>query len=153
MDYEIKEEYVATLNMDALETLSPDVRAHIDLDFLAQLTNTSPERLEKYRPNLSDSTESNNNNNDSIRGSQISLASLHFEMNRPGKLPDSFPITPSRRTTSLITTPTSPSPSLRHQIVATMDSRQEGGRQNFLRMLMLVESADHHGSTHSLNAI
>ena len=164
MDYEIKEEYFATLNLNALEALSPEVRAHIDLDFLAQVTNTDPALLDKYKPhpqttdeqNIGGGVESNR-----VSPSRISLTSVHFDVvtrplrlsdstpitpHRRPRLSDSTPITPHRRPTSYISTPTSPAPSMRHQIgIVDLDSSSEGEKQSFLRMLKMVESVESGG--------
>ena len=37
------------INFDVLDQLDPSIRANIDLDYLAQLTNTDPALLEKYK--------------------------------------------------------------------------------------------------------
>ena len=145
MDYEIKEEYFATLNLDALEALNADVRAHIDLDFLAQVTNTDPSLLDKYKPHPQQQTDEQNvvvvmETNNRVSPSRVSLANLRFEV--ISKSSDTTtPITPLRRPGSLISRPTSPGPSLRHQ-VGMVDSSSEGEKQSFLRMLKMVESVD-----------
>ena len=49
VEYTIQEEYQARINFQALDQLDPAIRARIDLELLARLTNTDPEKLEKYR--------------------------------------------------------------------------------------------------------
>lgn len=49
MEYSYQEEYEACINFDVLDKLDPSLREKIDLDFLAQLTNTDPALLEKYK--------------------------------------------------------------------------------------------------------
>ena len=54
VEYCIQEEYEAKINFDALERLEPSIRAGIDMDILAKLTNTDPALLDKYRVEDSD---------------------------------------------------------------------------------------------------
>ena len=49
MKYVYQDEYEAWINYDVLDTLDPSIREKIDFDFLAQLTNTDPALLEKYK--------------------------------------------------------------------------------------------------------
>lgn len=49
MKYVYQDEYEAWINFDVLDTLDPSMREKIDFDFLAQLTNTDPALLEKYK--------------------------------------------------------------------------------------------------------
>ena len=49
MEYCIQEEYEAKINFTALDNLDPLIRAGIDMDMLATLTNTDPKLLDKYR--------------------------------------------------------------------------------------------------------
>ena len=49
MKYVYQDEYEAWINYDVLDSLDPSIREKIDFDFLAQLTNTDPALLEKYK--------------------------------------------------------------------------------------------------------
>lgn len=49
MEYCFQDEYEVSINFDALDKLSPVVRARIDMGLLARLTNTPLELLDKYR--------------------------------------------------------------------------------------------------------
>ena len=49
MEYVYQDEYEARINFDVLDKLDPEIRENIDFDFLAQLTNTDPALLEKYK--------------------------------------------------------------------------------------------------------
>ena len=140
MQYVMREEYVATLNMEALERLPPEMRAVMDLDFLAQLTNTDPTRLQKYKVEPRPSTDEQV---ETIRGSPsyISLGSVHVDLVKHAK-PSDKPVTPvMKRHSSYITTPTSPALSRHHQVVTAAEEEEED-KQQFLRMLKMVESGD-----------
>ena len=53
MEYEYQDEYETRINFDVLDNLEPAIRAKIDLDFLAHLTNTDPALLAKYKVHTS----------------------------------------------------------------------------------------------------
>ena len=50
VDYCIREEYEAKLNLKALDRLDPIIREGIDMDLLAKITHTDPDLLRKYKP-------------------------------------------------------------------------------------------------------
>ena len=49
VEYCVQEEYEAKINFQALDSLDPAIRAGIDMDLLAKITNTDPSLLDKYR--------------------------------------------------------------------------------------------------------
>ena len=49
MKYCVKEEYEVAINFDVLDMLDPAIRANIDFDMIARMTNTDPKLLEKYK--------------------------------------------------------------------------------------------------------
>ena len=140
MQYILREKYTASLNMEALERLPPEMRAVMDLDFLARLTNTDPALLQKYKVEPRPSTDEQV---ETIRGSPsyISLGSVHVDLVKQAK-PSDRPVTPVlKRPSTYITTPNSPALSLHHQ-VSTAAEEEDGDKQQFLRMLKMVESVD-----------
>lgn len=74
MEYSYQDEYEARINFDVLDQLEPSLRAKIDMDFLAQLTNTDPALLAKYKvpPTLSGEG-----------GDDIAMATVHDESSSP----------------------------------------------------------------------
>lgn len=71
--YNIQEEYEARINFEVLDSLDPSVRAGIDMDILANMTNTDPKLLDKYR------TVDTERRSSSLKGSLLytSHESLH----------------------------------------------------------------------------
>ena len=49
VEYNEVKEHEVWINFDVLDELDPSIRANIDLDYLAQLTNTDPALIEKYK--------------------------------------------------------------------------------------------------------
>ena len=49
VEFNEMKEYEVWINFDVLDELDPSIRANIDLDYLALLTNTDPALLEKYK--------------------------------------------------------------------------------------------------------
>ena len=87
MQYVLREEYTATLNTEALERLPPEMRAVMDLDFLAWLTNTDSALLQKYKVEPRPSTDEQV---ETIRSSPsyISLGSVHVDLVKQAKTSD-----------------------------------------------------------------
>lgn len=78
MKYVYQDEYEAWINYDVLDELDPSIREKIDFDFLAQLTNTDPALLEKYkvRPEQLDITSEGEGGHDTLTQSRGSLHTL-----------------------------------------------------------------------------
>ena len=49
VEYTEVKEHEVWINFDVLDELDPSIRANIDLDYLALLTNTDPALIEKYK--------------------------------------------------------------------------------------------------------
>ena len=49
VEYTEVKEHEVWINFDVLDELDPSIRANIDLDYLALLTNTDPTLIEKYK--------------------------------------------------------------------------------------------------------
>ena len=73
IEYTEVKEHEVWINFDVLDELDPTIRANIDLDYLALLTNTDPTLLEKYKVQQSPG----NKGEDSMYQSWASSLNIH----------------------------------------------------------------------------